>query len=331
MGRMLAVYSADEVHAALPWDELVDALAHGFAQGAQVPVRHAHALDTEPGGDAGGTLLLMPAWSAHALGVKLVTVMPGNAARGEGTVQASYLLFDRRTGVPRALIDGEALTVRRTAAASALAARHMARADARELLLVGAGRLAGWMAQAHVALRPQLARVRVWARRAEAAEALVQTLCAAGLPLTVEPAPALEAAVRAADIVCCATTSSVPIVRGAWLAPGTHLDLVGGFRPDMREVDDEAVTLSRVGVDTRTGALAEAGDLVQPLRAGRIAPPHVVAELAEMVRGEVAVRRNPDDITLFKSVGTALEDLVAAEAVVRPRAPRGPDGDTRKA
>jgi alanine dehydrogenase len=274
-----------------------------------VPLRHAHDLQ----GD--GSLLLMPAWSPDALGVKLVTVMPGAAARGAGTVQASYLLLDRHTGMPIALIDGEALTLRRTAAASALAAQHLARPDAERLLVVGTGRLAPWLAQAHVALQPDLAHVEVWGRNADAAEDVVEALREEGID--AEVALDLRAAVERADLISCATTSREPLLRGAWLREGTHVDLVGGFRRDMREADDAALQRSRVVVDTYTGALAEAGDLTQPIARGVITREHVVAELAQLLRGEVRGRLSDADITLFKSVGTALEDLAAARLVCR--------------
>jgi ornithine cyclodeaminase len=304
----LRVYSADEVHAALPWVELADALEDAFTGGeTEVPLRHAHEIQ----GD--GSLLLMPAWSPVALGVKLVTVMPGAVARGADTVQASYLLLDRHSGVPLALIDGEALTLRRTAAASALAGQHLARPDARRLLVVGTGRLAPWMAQAHVALQPELAHVEVWGRNADAAEDVVEALREEGID--AEVALDLHAAVRVADLISCATTSREPLVRGAWLREGTHLDLVGGFRRDMREADDVAIVRSRVVVDTYAGALSEAGDLTQPMERGLIAREHVVGELAQLLRGEVRGRTRPEDITLFKSVGTALEDLAAARLV----------------
>ena len=304
----LRVYSADEVHAALPWAELADELEDAFIAGdTEVPLRHAHALHDS------GTLLLMPAWSSEALGVKLVTVMPGAAARGAGTVQASYLLLDRETGVPCALIDGEALTLRRTAATSALAAQHLARPGARRLLVVGSGRLAPWMARAHVALQAELAHVEVWGRNAESAEAVVEQLQDDGID--AEVALDLRAAVARADIVSCATTSSEPLLRGDWLVPGQHLDLVGAFRRDMREVDDDAIVRSRIVVDTYAGALAEAGDLVQPIERGVIAREQVVAELAQVLRGEVRGRTAPGDITLFKSVGSALEELAAARLV----------------
>ena len=272
--------------------------------GAEVPLRHAHALAVSD------TLLLMPAWNSQILITKLVTVMPA----AEHTVQATVLVLDRATGTPLALMDGEAITLRRTAATSALAAQRLARPDVQTLLLVGTGRLAGWMARAHAALRPELRRILVWGRRADAARDMAAVLAAEGLP--AQAATDLETAVRQAQIVCCATTSHEPLVRGAWLAPGTHLDLVGGFRPDMREVDDDAVQRACVVVDTYAGALAEAGDLTQPLQRGVITPEHIVAELAQLLRGEREGRRSHDQITLFKSVGTALEDLAAAQQVL---------------
>ncbi len=305
----MRIFNADAVHAALPWQLLVDHLAQAFAHGAQVPLRHAHALG---GSDA---LLLMPAWSDDAMGVKLVTVMPGNAGLGLATVHATYLLLDRKSGQTLALLDGEALTLRRTAAASALAARHLARSDARELLIVGSGKLAGWMARAHCALRPDLAQVRIWGRNPGARAALAETLVREGLPASA--CDDLQSAVRQADIISCATTSTRALVLGQWLKPGTHLDLVGGFKPDMREVDDAAIAMARVFVDTYAGALAEAGDLVQPLAAGRISRAHIVAELAELVQSGASARQASSEITLFKSVGTALEDLAAAQLVLR--------------
>ena len=308
----LRVYSAAEVHAALPWAALAAALEAAFVRGdTTAPLRHAHGLgQAAVAATSPGTLLLMPAWSPQAIGVKTVTVMPGAAALGAGTVQASYLLLDRATGVPLALLDGEALTLRRTAATSALAARRLARAEAERLLLVGAGRLAPWMARAHLALQPQLRGVRVWARDATAAAAVVRSLRDEGFDAAV--AADLQAAVRWAEVVSCATTSREPLVRGEWLRPGTHLDLVGAFRADMREVDDAAIARSRVFVDTQAGAMAEAGDLLQPIANGTITAEHVLAELAELLRGDAPGRLSPDDITCFKSVGAAVEDLTAA-------------------
>lgn len=309
---MIAFVAAEAVHRALSWEVMAHVLRDAFARGAQVPLRHAHAL----GGD--GRLLLMPAWrdarddDPGALGVKLVTVLPGAARRGAPTVAALYVLLDRATGQPRAVIDGEALTLRRTAATSALAAGYMARRDARHLLVVGTGTLAPYMARAHCAARA-IERLHVWGRDAERAQTLAQALRDEGLP--AQTADDLERAAREAHIISCATTAAAPIVHGSWLAPGVHLDLVGGFTRAMREADDAAVARARIAVDSYAGALAEAGDLVGPLERGVIERAQVVAELAELVRGERLGRTRDDEITLFKSVGTALADLAAAERV----------------
>jgi ornithine cyclodeaminase len=304
---MVQVYSAAAVHAALPWEALSQALESAFVNGAQVPVRHVHPLSERD------VMLLMPAWDERLIVTKLVTAIPG----APSTVCATVLAVDRATGEPLAVLDGEAVTLRRTAAASALAATRLARADASELLVVGSGRLAGWVARAHAALQPGLRRVRVWGRRAQPTAALAQALADEGLPAEPVAPGGLEAAVRAAHIVSCVTTSADPVVLGDWLSPGTHLDLVGGFRPDMREVDDAAVRHTRIVVDTRGGALAEAGDLVQPLREGVITPQAIVGDLAELLRGQCAGRLDSHGITLFKSVGTALEDLAATRLVLR--------------
>ena len=304
---MLTVFTAQQVHAALNWRALDSALTAAFAVGAVVPLRHSHSL----GGD--DALMLMPAWTDSALGLKVVTFMPQASTHGAPTVGATYLLLSRSTGAPQALMDGDAITVRRTAAVSAIAARFMARTNAHRLLMIGTGHLAAWMIRAHCALRPALDTVRVYGRNAARAASLEQQMRDEGLP--VEVATNLEDALRSSDIVSCATTSRSPIVRGEWLMEGVHLDLVGGFTRDMREVDDEAVRRSRIAVDSYRGVLAEAGDIVVPLERGVIARTQVIAELAELVRGDVAGRTNDSEITLFKSVGTALADLAAAQLV----------------
>jgi len=300
-------FSAQDVHASLDFDRLADALAATLAAAPVAPVRHAHALSESD------SLLLMPAWSDAALGVKLVTVMPRNRALGRATVNAAYVLFDRASGAATAVIDGEALTLRRTAAMSLLAARYLARPDARNALIIGTGTLAPYMAHAHARARP-LTRLWVWGRRGEGAQTLAQRLRDEGLP--AQAVEDLEAAVRGADIVSCATTSTQPIVRGAWLAPGTHLDLVGGFRRGMREADDEAVARARIIVDTRAGALAEAADILEPLERGVIEREAIVAELAELLKEPVRGRTSASDVTLFKSVGTAVADLAAAQLLL---------------
>lgn len=304
-------FTAEQVHQSLSFAALADAIAEMLRSRPVAPLRHSHALS------ATDTLLLMPAWSdgaAGALGVKLVTVMPGNRERERATVSAIYVLLDRESGEPLAVIDGEALTLRRTAAASLLAARHLARRDAENVLIVGTGRLAPYMARAHCHAR-KVTRLRVWGRNGVGAQTLAQMLRDEGLP--AQAVDDLERAVREADIVSCATTATAPVVHGAWLPAGCHLDLVGGFRRSMREADDAAIARSRIYVDTYAGALAEAADIVEPLERGVIERASVLGDLAELVRGDVPGRVSSADITLFKSVGTAVEDLAAAQLLLR--------------
>jgi len=303
--------SADEVHRALDFPALIEALAAMFKAGCEVPLRHHHAIDV-PGAPA-ATLLLMPAWQpGRALGIKTVTVFPGNAARSLPAVMGQYLLLDATTGAPKALIDGTALTLRRTAAASALASRFLSRRDAGHLLLVGTGALAPYLVRAHCAVRP-IKRIAIWGRNPEHARALASKLDLAGV--AVEAAGNLEQAAGAADIVSCATLATAPLIRGAWLRPGQHLDLVGGFTPAMRETDDDAVRRAAVYVDTRAGAMKEAGDIVQPLASGALNPAAIMGDLFDLCRGTSPGRTGAETITLFKSVGTALEDLAAAQLV----------------
>jgi ornithine cyclodeaminase len=307
MSTGLPYIPAAAVHAALDFPALVDALRHAFVRGASAPVRASHEVTPE-----GDRLLLMPAWDGDGLGVKIVTVFPGNRKRGVASVAALYVLMDGATGHPRALIDGEALTLRRTGAASALASGYLSRRDARRLLVVGTGALAPTMAEAHCAARP-IEHIDVWGRSLQRAAVTAARLVARGLP--ARAVADLDRALADADIVTCATTATEPILRGATLRPGMHVDLVGAFTRYMRESDDEAVRRARVFVDTFAGALAEAGDLVTPLAAGSIARGHVLAELADLCSGRHPGREHDDEITLFKSVGTALEDLCAARLV----------------
>ena len=299
----------EAVRRALPWDRLVRALREVFASGCVAPTRTVHTIDVPD--DQAGALLLMPAWQGGQwIVVKTAIVMPGNGARGLPAVSAVVQVFDGTTGEPRAVLDGEEITARRTAATSAMAADTLARRDAEHLLIVGAGRIARNLAEAHCSVR-RYRRVSIWARRAEAAAALAADLSA--LASDVAAAGSLEAAAREADVISCATLSREPLVRGAWLKPGAHLDLVGAYRHDMRETDDEAVQrASIIYVDTFGGALAEAGDLLLPIASGAITRERICGELADLCRGTGPVRQDEATITLFKSVGTAIEDYAAA-------------------
>ena len=287
---------ARAVEAALPFDRLVPALREAFAAPATAPLRHRHGL---PGGSM---LLLMPAWSARWVGVKIVTVHPENGARGLDAVHSTYMLARGETGQPVALLDGDTLTARRTAAASALAASFLAREDASRLLLLGAGRVAALLPEAHRSVRG-IAEVMVWNRGAARRDALVAALRGKGF--VARGVEDIEAACGEADIVSAATLSAVPLVQGAWLRPGTHLDLVGAFTPAMREADEAALMRGLVVADTEA-ALSECGELAG-WDVGRL---H--GTLASLCGGVVSGRRDSGGITVFKSVGSALEDLAAA-------------------
>lgn len=312
----MRLIDAAEVHAALDYAALTDRLERMFREGCELPVRHHHVIKTPQGprGGSDGTLLLMPAWQVGKhFGVKMVTVFPDNAQKSLPAVMGLYLLADATTGNPIALIDGPSITVRRTASASALASRYLSRDDAKVMLMVGAGALAPHLIAAHAATRP-ISKVLIWARDENKARALAASFKDAKFQAIA--AKDLASAVAEADIVSCATLSKEPLVRGAWLKAGAHVDLVGAFTPEMRESDDESIRRARVFVDTRSGALKEGGDVVQPLRSGVLKPEGVVADLFELTRAEKKGRTGPREITLFKSVGTALEDLAAAELTV---------------
>ena len=305
---------AATVAARLDRRELIDALDTAFRKPHHVPVRQQYAIEALPHQRASGMLLVMPAWTPGAsLGIKLVTVFPDNAERSLPAVFATYVLLDAATGEPRAVLDGTELTLRRTGCASALAARYLAHPDAARLLMVGTGKLAPHLIESHALVRP-IREVRIWGRNPERARALAADLSREGL--SVACTDDLEAATRWADVVSCATLSRQPLVLGKWLRAGQHLDLVGAYTPEMCEVDDEAMARSDLYADTRSGALRESGEIIGAIARGAIVPADLRAEFADLA-GELFGRRSLEAITLFKSVGTALEDLVAAELALR--------------
>ncbi len=301
----LRVLGAAAVRAALPMVEAIDALERAFGTNGPIEGPLRTHLET-----SSGTLLMMPAWGESGVGVKLVTLTPGNPAAGVPYIGALYVLFDPRTQQPVAVLDGAELTARRTAAVSGLATRYLARSQARQLLVLGAGTQACAHVEAVRAVRP-VEEVVVASRSREPAEALVGALRADGMAARLGTSQDLGDA----DVICACTTSPEPVVRGAALASGAHVNAVGASTPATRELDTEAVRRARVVVETRQAALAEAGDLLIPIAEGAVAPEHVVADLHEVVAG-AQVRRDDEDITLFKSVGLAFEDLVLATAVL---------------
>ncbi|KAF1054493.1 MAG: Delta(1)-pyrroline-2-carboxylate reductase [Stenotrophomonas maltophilia] len=291
----------------LAYPALIDALRAGLAEPCQAPVRGCHELPDN------ATLLSMPVWRpGQDIGVKLVTVFPGNGARGLPAVAALFCLFDGIDGRPLAIFEASELTARRTACTSALAADYLAREDARNLLIVGSGTLAAHMVRAHCVVRPYR-DIALWGRNPDNVAALVQRLAAEGYP--VRACGELAEGVGQADTVSCVTTSREPLVLGQWLRAGTHLDLVGAFLPSMRETDNAAVQRARIIVDTREGALEEAGDLLIPIAEGVLSADAIDAELRDLLQGR-GRRREASEITLFKSVGYALEDLIGARLLV---------------
>ena len=309
----MEVIDADEVRARADLPRLIESLERAFRGDAVIPQRLILA---QPGGRGGRQFLVMPAFEPDGTAaVKLVTYFPENASRGLPTIQAAVVAFSRE-GTPIAVLDGTMVTRLRTAAASALASKYLSRADSTRLTVVGTGALAPWMAAAHAVVRP-IERIDVWGRSPERVAATVVAIREiVGSHVTVDAAAALEESVRVADIVSCATSSPTPLVAGQWLKTGSFVDLVGSFSPSTREADDDAVRRARLFVDTFEGALAEAGDLIDPIARGVIDRKRIEGELADLVTGRVAGRRTAEEITLFKSVGTALEDLAAAQLLL---------------
>ncbi|MBL4786903.1 MAG: ornithine cyclodeaminase family protein [Cohaesibacteraceae bacterium] len=316
----MRIISSQEINDILTPIKLIETLRTAFQSGITTPKRHHHTVPFPDAADA--TLLIMPAWTDFEkqgsslggyVGVKLVSVYPDNSSRFQKpSISGVYMLFDGKDGTPVACLDASSLTVQRTAAASALAADYLARKDASRLVMAGAGALSAYLVRAHVAVRP-IEHITLWNRTRPKAEALAKDLADLGIEIVVSDD--LAEPCEQADIISCATMAQNPIILGDWLKPGAHLDLVGAYRPDMRETDDVCVLRSDVYVDTRTGALSEGGDVVQAIDAGILSTEQVLGDLFDLCRGTAPGRKENDAITLFKSVGTALEDLAAAQLI----------------
>lgn len=305
----MVVIDTDQTRAALSFETAIPALREAFVEGAIVPARHVHYIES---GNAHGTTLIMPAWNARGyFGVKVINIYPENTTLGLPGLHATYNLYSARTGVPLAQVDGDVVTAFRTAGAAALGASYLARADARVLLIVGSGRIAGLVAQAMSTVRP-IKRVLVWNVRVAGAERLAANLRALGID--AQAVADLETGVRQADIVSCSTLSTVPLVKGAWLRPGTHLDLIGSFKPDMIETDTDCFDGTTVYVDTDE-APTKAGDLLAAFGAGVLSREQIRGTLEDLTKGQAPGRVNEQEVTVFKAVGSALEDLTLAALV----------------
>jgi ornithine cyclodeaminase len=306
----------------LTFPSLIESLRSAFAGNWTTPMRQHHGM---PGFDNNGAevenaLLLMPAWTGpgaeNFVGVKLVAVYPSNGQIDLPSIHGLYYLIDGNTGQPLATMDGARMTVWRTAAASALASTYLSRPESSTLTMIGTGALSQFMIRAHMAVRP-ITEVFLWNHNIRRAHELAQELRDQGLPVTSHPD--LVTAVGKSDIVCAATLTTTPLIFGKWVKPGTHIDTVGAFTPTMRETDDELVQLASLFCDTRTGALKEGGDLAIPISQGVISSSDILADLHELTRGTHPGRTSAQEVTYFKSVGTALEDLAGAIAVWQAR------------
>jgi len=307
----MQIISANDTNNALSYDELIPALRDMFKSGAEAPLRHHHEISSS-GIDS--TLLLMPAWSDCYGGIKLVNVNPENNAKNLPSISASYLLFDTKTGQHLCLMDASIMTSKRTAAASALAASYLAKPDSSRLLVVGAGKVGSELPDAFKEVLP-IQEVLVWDRNNNQSTALVDRLTAKGWNAKV--ANTLEEGVKATDIISCATLAEDPIIKGEWLKPGQHIDLIGSFTPTMREVDDSTLKRSKIFIDTQA-AVIESGEFLIPLNSGVIEKDDIGASLYELCSQD-KTWRNSQDITLFKGVGHAIEDLAAASLIYNSR------------
>lgn len=310
----MKICDEQQVNRKLSFPALIEALDAGFRQDFGMPQRQVYTLAPKTGGH--DAFAVLPAWNEDVIGVKAFTYFPDNAAEGYPLLSSKILLFGRQHGAPLAMVDGTSVTYWRTAAVSALAARYLARQDASTLLLLGTGHLAQPLADAHLSVRA-LRRVLLWGRDGAKAEALRVCLQLRHRHVQFALAHDLAAAAGEADIIVCATGSPVPLLHGDWVGPGTHVDLLGNHSPGGRECDSALIVKADVYVDSRQNVLNEAGELLIPIGEGVFSANEVRAELSELCRAAVFARRDARQVTVFKSVGTALADLIAAHMVAK--------------
>lgn len=293
------------------FSELILAIKHGFfSQEIIVPIRHHHDFPN-PEINADSTLLLMPAWKpSKEAGVKVVTVSPENGQFDLPSIQGVYIYLDAKKGSIYAILEAKSLTAKRTAAASALASSFLSRENSSSFLMIGTGALSINLIKAHASIRP-IKTVYVWGRNIAKAKTICEEL--KNEVFNCSPIETIEEKITEVDIISCATLSKTPLVLGKYLKPGQHLDLVGAYKKDMREADDDTIKKTSVFVDTFQGGLKESGDIVIPLNRGILQEKDIKADLFQLSSGEKSGRTSESEITMFKSVGHALEDLVAAK------------------
>jgi ornithine cyclodeaminase len=306
----IAFIGTDFINAHTDFPVLIEKLHRAFAANdVDVPTRHHHNFKNAVAG-ADSTLLLMPAWlSGQDAGVKIVTVCPENGQYGLPAIQGTYIYLDAATGSVKAILDAKALTAKRTAAVSAMASSFLSRKNASSLLMIGTGALSANLIAAHASVRP-IEQVFVWGLNFDKATAIAAGFN--GVPFSVKAVRSIEDAIGKVDIISCATLSKTPLVMGRHLVNGQHVDLIGSYKKDMREADDETILKSSIFVDSYYGALNETGDIYIPIQNGIISTDSLKADLFELCAATKPGRAGDREITLFKSVGHSLEDLIAA-------------------
>lgn len=309
----MRVIEASEVHQTMNFEELIPAIEQTFAGTHGMPQRNVFCL--EEGSDHGDGFAVLPAWNSKAIGVKAFTYFPENAPKGLERLYSKILMFKRETGEPLPLVDGSSVTYWRTAAVSALGSQYLSRENASRLLVCGTGNLASYMALAHATVRP-ITHIDIWGRSLDKAEKVAEQVRKQRQDITVVAITDLESASRQADIISCATGAGEPLILGEWVKSGTHTDFVGNHSPNRRECDTDLITKASVFVDSRLNVLSEAGELLIPVEEGVFSKDDVKAELTELARGQHIGRQTEEEITVFKTVGTALSDLAAACLVV---------------
>ncbi|WP_064965641.1 ornithine cyclodeaminase family protein [Tenacibaculum ovolyticum] len=290
--------------------ELISELKTSFSsEDTIVPMRHHHDF-ANPEVNVDSTLLLMPAWTpSKNAGVKIVTVSPENSQFDLPSINGTYIYLDAVRGTIKAILEAKNLTVKRTAAASALASSFLSNKDASSLLMIGTGALSTNLIKAHASVRP-IKNVFIWGRDFKKAQAICEALKNENFAITA--VKTIEEKIAEVSIISCATLSKTPLVLGKYLKPGQHVDLVGAYKKDMREADDETIVKAAVYIDTFQGGLKESGDIFIPLENGKLKEENIKADLFELCSGKKTGRKNQEEITVFKSVGHALEDLAAA-------------------
>ena len=312
----MKIIGAEQVHQHLNFDELIPLLKHSFSRPFSMPQRQVHSLAPEQS-DNHDAFALLPSWNEDVIGNKMFTYFPENSAKHDlPGLFSKIMLFKRQTGEPLALVDGTSVTYWRTAAISALASQLLSRENSQHLMLFGTGNLAKFLVEAHLTVR-DIKNVTLWGRNSAKVNDLISEFTALYPAVTFKASVDVNVEVANADIICCATGAKTPLFDGNLVSAGCHIDCLGNHMKDARECDTTTVTRARVFVDSLTNTLNEAGELLMPIAEGVFNKGDIVGELADMCKTPSLLRQSNDEITLFKSVGTAISDLVAAHRVVQ--------------